>query len=47
MNWIGSGFITQIIYATQGAAFDDSFAILTETSIQILTENGDELDIEH
>jgi hypothetical protein len=47
MNWVGSGFITQIIYAAQGGAFDDAFSILTENSIMILTENSDEIDIEH
>lgn len=46
MNW-ASGFITQIIYATQGGGADDNFALLTESSAIILTEAMQELDIEH
>jgi hypothetical protein len=46
MNW-ASGFITQIIYATLANSVDDSFALLTENSLNILTETGFDIDIEH
>lgn len=47
MNWWGSGFITQIIYAAISGAGDDQFNILTESNLDLLTENGDDLQIEH
>ena len=47
MNIVGSGFITQIIYATGTSVVSDSFALLTESSLNILTENGVDIDIEN
>lgn len=46
MIW-GSGFITQIIYAAAGSVADDAFAILTENSLNILTETGIDIEVEH
>jgi hypothetical protein len=44
----GSAFITQAIYAAIGAGgTTDVFAILTENSLNILTEDGNNIDIEH
>jgi len=42
----GSGFITQLIYATAGSVVDDSKALLTESSLNILTESGQNIDTE-
>ncbi len=46
MNWWGSGFITQIIYAALSSA-DDQFALTTEDNRNLLTEDGKNIDIEH
>lgn len=42
----GSGFITQIIYAAGASTVDDSKALLTENSLNILTETGQNIDTE-
>jgi hypothetical protein len=46
MNWWGSGFITQIIYAGLAGQVDDSLGILTESDLNILSENGLNIDTE-
>jgi hypothetical protein len=45
--WPGSGLITQLIYAAFGNAIVEEFAITTETGIDLLTEGGDTLQVEH
>jgi hypothetical protein len=45
--WPGSGLITQLIYAAFGNAIVEEFAITTETGIDLLTENGNNLQVEH
>jgi hypothetical protein len=47
MHWVGGGFIPIIIYGTAGAALLDPFAILTETGIPLLAEDGSTLQVEH
>lgn len=47
MHWWGSGFITQIVYAGLAGQVDDSFALLTESDLNILTENGLFIDTEN
>ena len=44
--WYGGGFIPIIIYGAQGST-SDSFGLLTENNINILTESGSNIDIEH
>lgn len=46
MNWWGSGYITQIIYASFGSV-EDNFALLTENNLQLLAEDGKVIEIEH
>lgn len=46
MNWIGSAFITQIIYAAGASTVDDSKALLTENNLNILTESLINIDTE-
>jgi hypothetical protein len=45
--WPGSGFITQIIYATASTAQDQGFEIQTENNDTIITEAGQPIEIEH
>lgn len=45
--WPGSGFIPIIIYGGGAASASDSFALLTEDNLNILTENSLDIDIEH
>ena len=48
MNWWGSAYITQVIYAGLAqAGTTDPFAILTESGNPILTESGKDIEIEH
>jgi hypothetical protein len=47
MNWIGGGLIQIIIYGTGISAGTEDFAILTESSSDILTENSLTLQTEH
>ena len=46
--WWGSGFITQILYATfaDASGETDSNALLTENNLNILTETGFNIDTE-
>ena len=46
--WYGSGLITQLIYSTFaiGSGTADQKAILTENSIEILTESNNVLETE-
>lgn len=44
--WPGSGFITILLYQTGVSAASESTAILTEDSMNILTETGQEIDTE-
>ena len=46
MNWYGSGLITMLIYASFGSV-SDNFALLTESGQPLLTEDGQDIDIEH
>lgn len=46
MSWWGSGFVPIIIYATTNGANLETGAILTESGIPILTEDGFMLLIE-
>lgn len=43
MNWYGSGFITIINYSSTTESFQEDDTILTENSLDILTESGMEL----
>lgn len=45
MNWVGSGFITIIIYG-QGEIASGQGVLLTEAGDDILTEAGDTILIE-
>lgn len=47
MFWIGGGFIPITIYGISGVASMEEFAITTETNIDLLTESGDTLQVEH
>lgn len=49
MNWQGSGFVPIIIYSlvAVGGGESDSFSLITESNLNILTENGNNIDIEH
>lgn len=47
MNWFGSGFITQIIYATAIGGNEQSLDLLTENNEVILTEDNLPIEIEH
>jgi hypothetical protein len=47
MNWFGGGFISIIIYGGGAAAVNDPYALLTESSNNILTESVQNIDIEH
>jgi hypothetical protein len=40
MNWFGGGFVPIIIYGTGGSAATDNGALLTESGLDIETENG-------
>ncbi len=42
----GSGFITQLIYATFGSV-EDNFGLLTESGQNLLTEDGKYIDVEN
>jgi hypothetical protein len=46
MSIWGSGFIPIIIYAIGGSVVRENHAILTENSIELLTEANDELLVE-
>lgn len=46
MQWWGSAFITQIIYATFGGV-QDNFSLMTEDGQALLTEDGKDIDIEN
>lgn len=43
MNWVGSGFVTIILYGTGIADAMEQNALLTENNLDILTENSMEL----
>lgn len=45
--WWGSGFLTQLIYAAGSSVVDDSFALLTENSLNITTEDNNNIDVEN
>ena len=47
MNWYGSGYIIQLIYAVFGSGAADNFSLLTEDGQQLLTEDGNVIEIEH
>ena len=42
MSWVG-GFIPIIIYGIGGAVLRENHAILTENSLELLTESGNEI----
>lgn len=46
MNWIGSGFITIIVYSTMGYPPIGDDSLLTEMSDEILTETLQDILIE-
>ncbi len=46
MQWWGSGFIPIILYGTGGASVLNDNQILTENSIDVLTETGQTILIE-
>jgi hypothetical protein len=43
MNWVGSGFIPILIYQTFSAGEAEATAILTESSLDLMTESSDTL----
>lgn len=45
-SWWGSGFITQIIYASFGEATGQDNTLITENNFDLLTEDGRELLVE-
>lgn len=46
MNWFGSGFVTIIIYGTGGNSVLNDNQLLTENSLDILTESNNTILIE-
>ena len=46
MNFWGSAFITQIIYASFGAV-EDNFSLTAEDGQALLTEDGSNIDVEN
>ncbi len=46
MNWWGSGFVPIIIYAAASSAAIDFTSIVTESNLDILTEDGKEILVE-
>ncbi len=45
--WPGSGFITQIIYATGFGGAEEEFDLMTEAGDIITTEDNLPIEIEH
>lgn len=43
MNWIGSGFITILNYASYGEAVEEEGALITESGSNILTEDSKDI----
>lgn len=46
MNWIGTGFIPIIIYGGFSESHEEATTIITENNLDLLAENGKELQTE-
>ncbi len=47
MNWYGGGFIPVILYQNYAQGAEEEFALTTEDSQNILTENSDDILVDH